>query len=150
MGIRPSSKAYQYLLFALTQLQCGTPFQNSIWELTAIHFGQKRENVLACVRREIAQCFPYGTGSFLEWARRDRPSTAASEYGLPAARALYDKQSCILSLRSFCGPSFNLNVSWRNLWNSVHWWLAKANPSAYRGETELWRKEVFIRIWTRL
>ena len=44
MGIRPSSKAYQYLLFALTQLQCGTPFQNSIWELTAIHFGQKREN----------------------------------------------------------------------------------------------------------
>ena len=47
MGIRPSSKAYQYLLFALTQLQCGTPFQNSIWELTAIHFGQKRENVLA-------------------------------------------------------------------------------------------------------
>ena len=54
MGIRPSSKAYQYLLFALTQLQCGTPFQNSIWELTAIHFGQKRENVLACVRREIA------------------------------------------------------------------------------------------------
>lgn len=43
MGIRPSSKAYQYLLFALTQLQCGTPFQNSIWELTAIHFGQKRE-----------------------------------------------------------------------------------------------------------
>ena len=31
MGIRPSSKAYQYLLFALTQLQCGTPFQNSIW-----------------------------------------------------------------------------------------------------------------------
>ena len=30
MGIRPSSKAYQYLLFALTQSQCGTPFQNSI------------------------------------------------------------------------------------------------------------------------
>ena len=57
MGIRPSSKAYQYLLFALTQLQCGTPFQNSIWELTAIHFGQKRENVLACVRREIAHAF---------------------------------------------------------------------------------------------
>ena len=51
MGIRPSSKAYQYLLFALTQLQCGTP------ELTAIHFGQKRENVLACVRREIAHAF---------------------------------------------------------------------------------------------
>ena len=50
MGIRPSSKAYQYLLF-------GTPFQNSIWELTAIHFGQKRENVLACVRREIAHAF---------------------------------------------------------------------------------------------
>lgn len=48
---------YQYLLFALTQLQCGTPFQNSIWELTAIHFGQKRENVLACVRREIAHAF---------------------------------------------------------------------------------------------
>ena len=38
-------------------LQCGTPFQNSIWELTAIHFGQKRENVLACVRREIAHAF---------------------------------------------------------------------------------------------
>ena len=32
MGIRPSSKAYQY-------------------------FGQKRENVLACVRREIAHAF---------------------------------------------------------------------------------------------
>lgn len=57
MGIRPASKAYQYLLFALTQLQCGTPFQNSIWELTAIYFGEKRENVLTCVRREISCAF---------------------------------------------------------------------------------------------
>ena len=55
MGIRPSSKAYQYLLFALTQLQCGTPFQNSIWELTAIHFGQKRENVLSVWHRIVSR-----------------------------------------------------------------------------------------------
>lgn len=66
MGIRPSSKAYQYLLFALTQLQCGTPFQNSIWELTAIHFGQKRENVLACVRREINRAFRMAPGRFID------------------------------------------------------------------------------------
>ena len=66
MGIRASSKAYQYLLFALTQLQCGTPFQNSLWELTAIHFGQKRENVLACVRREIAHAFRMAPDSFMD------------------------------------------------------------------------------------
>ncbi len=66
MGIRTSSKAYQYLLFALTQLQCGTPFQNSIWELTAIHFGQKRENVLACVRREINRAFHMAPDRFID------------------------------------------------------------------------------------
>ncbi len=65
-GIRASSKAYQYLLFALTQLQCGTPFQNSIWELTAIHFGQKRENVLACVRREINRAFRMAPDHFMD------------------------------------------------------------------------------------
>ena len=53
VGIRPTTKAYQYLLFALVQLQQNTPFKNTIWELTAIHFGQTHKNVLACVRREI-------------------------------------------------------------------------------------------------
>lgn len=53
MGLRSSTKGYQYLNFALTQLLQGTPFQNTIWELTAIHFGQTRKNVMACVRREL-------------------------------------------------------------------------------------------------
>ncbi len=57
IGIRPSVKAYQYLTFALVQLQQGTPFRESIWELTAIHFNQSRKNVLACVRREITRSF---------------------------------------------------------------------------------------------
>lgn len=57
IGIRPSVKAYQYLTFALAQLQQGTPFRESIWELTAIHFNQLRKNVLACVRREITRSF---------------------------------------------------------------------------------------------
>lgn len=57
VGIRPFTKAYQYLLFALTQLQQNTPFQNTLWELTAIYFGQTQENVLACVRREISRAF---------------------------------------------------------------------------------------------
>jgi len=74
MGIRPSSKAYQYLLFALTQLQCGTPFQNSIWELTAIHFDQKRENVLACVRREISHAFHASPARFSDGCIGDVPA----------------------------------------------------------------------------
>jgi len=57
LGIRPSTKAYQYLLFALTQLQQGTPFQNTIWDLTSIHFSQKRKNVLSCVRRELSRAY---------------------------------------------------------------------------------------------
>ena len=60
MGLRPSTKGYQYLNFALVQLLQGTPFQNTIWELTAIHFGQTRKNVMACVRREIAHAFGMG------------------------------------------------------------------------------------------
>ena len=57
IGVRPTTKAYQYLLFALVQLQRDTPFKNTIWELTAIHFGQTRKNVLACVNREIFRAF---------------------------------------------------------------------------------------------
>ena len=57
IGIRSSVKADQYLTFALAQLQQGTPFRESIWELTAIHFNQSRKNVLACVRREIIRSF---------------------------------------------------------------------------------------------
>lgn len=57
IGIKPSVKAYQYLTFALVQLQQGTPFRESIWDLTAIHFNQSRKNVLACVRREITRSF---------------------------------------------------------------------------------------------
>lgn len=57
IGIKPSVKAYQYLTFALVQLQQGTPFRESIWELTAIYFNQSRKNVLACVRREITRSF---------------------------------------------------------------------------------------------
>lgn len=53
MGLRPSTKGYQYLNFALVQLLQGTPFQNTIWELTAIHFSQTQKNVMACVRREL-------------------------------------------------------------------------------------------------
>ena len=67
IGIRPTTKAYQYLLFALVQLQQDTPFKNSIWELTAIYFGQTRRNVLACVRREIRHAFagkPYRSISY--------------------------------------------------------------------------------------
>lgn len=46
------------MLFALTQLQCGTPISKlDLGANWAIHFGQKRENVLACVRREIAHAF---------------------------------------------------------------------------------------------
>ena len=82
MGIRPSSKAYQYLLFALTQLQCGTPFQNSIWELTAIHFGQKRENVLACVRREIAHAFRFSNERVGDVPARPPQSMAFLRLGL--------------------------------------------------------------------
>ena len=73
-GIRPSSKAYQYLLFALTQLQCNTPFQNSIWELTAIHFGQKRENVLACIRREITHAFMESQERFSDGTQSTLPA----------------------------------------------------------------------------
>ena len=61
MGLRPSTKGYLYLNFALTQLLQGTPFQNTVWELTAIHFDQKRENVMSCVRREIAHAFEYNS-----------------------------------------------------------------------------------------
>lgn len=57
LGVRPSTKAYQYLHFALTQLQQNTPFQNTIWELTAICFEQRRKNVLACIRRELSYAY---------------------------------------------------------------------------------------------
>ena len=57
MGLRSSTKGYQYLNFALTQLLQGTPFQNTIWELTSIYFGQTRKNVMACVRREVLHAF---------------------------------------------------------------------------------------------
>lgn len=57
LGIRPFTKGYLYLLFALTQLQQNTPFKNTIWELTAIYFGQKQKNILACVRREIGHAY---------------------------------------------------------------------------------------------
>lgn len=64
VGIRPSAKAYQYLTFALTQLLQGTPFRESIWELTAIHFDQSRKNVLACVRRELLHSFAENPARF--------------------------------------------------------------------------------------
>ena len=64
VGIRPSTKAYQYLLFALTQQQQNAPFQNTIWELTAIYFGQTQKNVLACVRREISHAFRMAPARF--------------------------------------------------------------------------------------
>mgnify|MGYP000383381896 CR=1 FL=1 len=57
MGLRPSTKGYQYLCFALIQLLQGTPFQNTIWAVTAIHFDQALHNVLRCVRREIKHAF---------------------------------------------------------------------------------------------
>lgn len=57
MGIRTSTKGYEYLKFALVQLRQETPFQNSIWELTAIYSNQKRENVLDYVRREISHAY---------------------------------------------------------------------------------------------
>lgn len=64
LRIRPSTKGYQYLLFALTQLQNHTPFKNTIWDLTAIYFNQKRENVLACVRRELIHAYEQALSDF--------------------------------------------------------------------------------------
>jgi hypothetical protein len=57
MGIRPCRAAYIYLHFMLSLLRLGTPFRNSIWELTAIHFGRRRESVLACIRRELHRAY---------------------------------------------------------------------------------------------
>ena len=91
MGIRPSSKAYQYLLFALTQLQCGTPFQNSIWELTAIYFNQKRENVLACVRREISHAFHAAPARFSDERIDDVPARPPQSMDFLRLGVLYDK-----------------------------------------------------------
>lgn len=80
IGIRPSAKAYQYLTFALTQLQQGTPFRESIWELTAIHFDQPCKNVLACVRRELSRSFAEDPARFASCIREDAlkspPSTS--------------------------------------------------------------------------
>lgn len=64
LGVRPSTKGYQYLLFALTQLLENTPFRNTIWALTAIYFGQKRKNVLACVRRELFRAYEQESSGF--------------------------------------------------------------------------------------
>lgn len=64
LGIRTSSKGYRYLHFALTHLEQNTPFQNSIWDLTAIYFNEKRENVLSCIRREISRAFTEDSGRF--------------------------------------------------------------------------------------
>lgn len=66
VGMRPSTKGYQYLCFALTQLLQGTPFQNTIWAVTAIHFNQTRRNVLQCVRREIRNAFTKNPERFVE------------------------------------------------------------------------------------
>lgn len=80
IGIRPSVKAYQYLTFALAQLQQRTPFRESIWELTAIHFNQSRKNVLACVRREITRSFAEDPARFAyyfgEEPLKNPPSTS--------------------------------------------------------------------------
>lgn len=80
VGIRPSAKAYHYLTFALAQLLQGTPFRESIWELTAIHFDQPRKNVLACVRRELSRSFAEDPARFESCIREDAikspPSTS--------------------------------------------------------------------------
>lgn len=64
VGIRSSTKAYQYLRFALLQMQLGTPFEHSIWELTSIYFCQGRRNVLSCVRRELSNAFRHDPEAF--------------------------------------------------------------------------------------
>lgn len=76
LGVRPSTKGYQYLLFALTQLQQNTPFKNTIWDLTAIYFGQKRKNVLACVRRELSHAYEQAPTLFFydgDFIRHSKP-----------------------------------------------------------------------------
>lgn len=67
VGVRPSTKAYQYLRFAMLQMQLGTPFENSIWGLTAIYFAQRKKNVLSCIRRELASAFRRDPGAFSKW-----------------------------------------------------------------------------------
>lgn len=78
IGIRPSVKAYQYLTFALAQLQQGTPFRESIWELTAIHFNQSRKNALACVRREITRSFTKDPARFASCIGETPPKSPPS------------------------------------------------------------------------
>ncbi len=64
LGIRATRRAYSYLLFALTQMQQGSPFRDTIWELTAIYFHTTRKNVMACVRRELSQAFQKAPDAF--------------------------------------------------------------------------------------